>query len=245
MPSELVPPKSSAAEIRRMCSEAIRASHFVAVDIDSYGLDCAWEMGYAEALNVRVIGVSPDFAAVDEPRVVNKRKYFENETHGWEQLFFSSDLEALAARCKGKIVHVCCPFENEAPMLALQDSIVNKEAARLIFPKDELDIGDREPRDYSWRTRNDAVGLLKEADVVLAVLPRYGMDTAWKLGCAAALEKETIGWLTSDMEEPIAEAQILDHWMHPWKHDGWITGLINLAALVNGLAGCGRISFSQ
>ena len=245
MPSILVPPKSSPAAIRRICSEAIRESDLVAVDIDSYGLDCAWEMGYAEALDVRVIGVSRDYAAVDEPRILNKRKYLENETHGWDDLMVTSDLEAIAAMCKGKVVHVCCPFENETPMVALRESPVSKQAKRLIFPKDELDLGDREPRDYSWRTRDAALRLLTEADIVLAVLPRYGMDTAWKLGYAAALDKETIGWLTEDTTEPVAKAQILDHWMHGWKHKGWITGLIDLAAIANGLAGCGRSSFVQ
>jgi nucleoside 2-deoxyribosyltransferase len=157
----------------------------------------------------------------------------------------TSDLEAIAAMCKGKVVHVCCPFENETPMVALRESPVSKQAKRLIFPKDELDLGDREPRDYSWRTRDAALRLLTEADIVLAVLPRYGMDTAWKLGYAAALDKETIGWLTEDTTEPVAKAQILDHWMHGWKHKGWITGLIDLAAIANGLAGCGRSSFVQ
>jgi hypothetical protein len=67
------------------------------------------------------------------------------------------------------------------------------------------------------------------------------MDTAWKLGYAAGIETETIGWLSTDSTGPVAQAQIFDHWMHGWKHKGWVAGLLDLVAIVTGLT---RVSAS-
>jgi len=73
--------------------------------------------------------------------------------------------------------------------------------------------------------------------MVVAVLPRYGMDSAWKLGYAAALGKPIIGWLAEDDDHTgTIEAHALDHWMHGWRDKTLITsGFLALADYISGL----------
>ncbi len=238
LPSRLVPPNPTAAQVRSHCSEAILRSDVMAVNITAYGLDSAFEMGFAEAKEIPVIGYSDNFAVLERPREVNKYPYKLNEMHGWDEHDIFKRLKDVAASCRGKTVHLCCPFKNKAAIDEIKTSTALKDAGcQVIIPVDELKPGDREPRDYPGRTREKAIRLLQNADIVLTVLPRYGMDTAWKLGYAAALGKPIIGWLADhDEATEISEAYILDHWMHGWREKTLITsGFLALADHISGL----------
>lgn len=77
---------------------------------------------------------------------------------------------------------------------------------------------------------------LGECEIILAVLPRYGMDTAWKLGYGAAINKEVVGWITDDFGSERSEADFLDHWMHGWRKKPVVGSMADLAVFVNGVA---------
>jgi nucleoside 2-deoxyribosyltransferase len=70
--------------------------------------------------------------------------------------------------------------------------------------------------------------------VILAVRPRYGMDTAWKMGFAAALNKELIGWVTDAFGGEYSESDYLDHWMHGWRKKPVVSTISDLATFVRG-----------
>ena len=222
------------SEVRRICCEAIRDSDIMVVDLDSYGLDSAWEMGFAEALGIPVVGVSRTPDGMETPRLVNKRLHRDNSMHGWDQKFASPDLSLVAERCSGKVVYLFCPYKNEKAMEEIRNSEVNRRAERIIFSIDVLGLDPKNPRSYTWRARQQSVKFIEECDMVLTILPRYGMDSAWKLGYAEALEKETIGWITDDFGSPASESIFLEHWMHGWKQKTWVTDLRDLAMLIRG-----------
>jgi nucleoside 2-deoxyribosyltransferase len=221
-------------EIRDICCQAIKDSDIVVVDLDSYGLDSAWEMGYAEALGIPVVGVSRSPDAMQNPRLVNKRLHRDNSMHGWDGKFVSTDLGALTEKCLGKVVYLFCPYKNEVAMERIRDSELNRKAERVIFSMDILGVDPKNPLTYTWRARQQSVKFIEECDIVLTVLPRYGMDSAWKLGYAEAFQKETVGWITDDFGSPASESIFLDHWMHGWKQKTWVTDLRDLAMLIRG-----------
>lgn len=238
MPSELMARQGgvdSAAKIREICCEAISSVNVVVVDLESYGLDSAWEMGYAEALGTRIIGYGRSAEIIDNPRIVNKRYNYENFMHGWDSHYSSDRLDVIAERCRGKVVYLSCPYRNDAAISTIRDSAVVALAKRVIFSKDLLGLDAANPRSYSWRARQQAVRLIKECDMVLTVLPRYGMDTAWKIGYAMGIDREIVGWVTEDFGESESFATFLDHWMHGWKQKSWITNPQDLASFIRGL----------
>jgi nucleoside 2-deoxyribosyltransferase len=89
---------------------AIQSSKILVVDLDKYGLDTAWEVGYAEGLGKRVIGYNEDEGATTNERFINRRIYSDNFMHGWQNQTIFSDLTELANHCQGKIVYICGSF---------------------------------------------------------------------------------------------------------------------------------------
>jgi predicted nucleotide-binding protein/nucleoside 2-deoxyribosyltransferase len=243
MPSIIVPDEAGDREqsskvIRSICKSALVQSDYVVVDLDTYGLDSAWEIGFADSIKKRVIGVSRNEWNTVNPRNVHNRVYSENFMHGWdmeESQPIVDSLEEAASLCEGKIVHVCGSFANEAAMEELRASPLAIAAKEMILPKDWLSFGGDFPKDYLWRAREEAVHLLNRSETALVVLPRYGMDTSWQIGYATAQHKRIIGWCTDEFGPQFTEAQIWDHWMHGWKQKVHLTNMNDLVAFLNGL----------
>jgi len=227
--------QASAKMIRTVCNQAILESSVVVVDLDTYGLDSAWEMGFAEAQRIPVVGFSRDEGVIVNARPVHLRKYDGNFMHGWDEHEAFDDLESLEPHCDGKVVYVCGSFRNDAAMEELRGSQLARSAKRLILPRDLFYLGQSFPKDYPWRARDQNVRMLRDADVALVILPRYGMDTSWQLGYACGTGKTIIGWITSDIGPEVAEAPVWDHWMHAWKEKLTVTNLTELAAVILGL----------
>ena len=101
-------------KIRDVCMDAIESSQILVVDLDKYGLDTAWEVGYAEGLGMRVIGYNEDEGATTNDRFINRRTYSDNFMHGWQSQSTFSDLSELANQCQGKSVYICGSFSNKS-----------------------------------------------------------------------------------------------------------------------------------
>ena len=225
-----------AASIRRICCRAIRESDAIVVNLATYGLDSAWEIGFAEALGKPIIGYNRSDELMPIARKVNKRFYLDNFMHGWDRAHTSQSLDALAQMCQGKGVYLFCPYANTEAIAAVKASEVNRVASTLIISNERLGLDANDPRAYSGKARSRAIQFLRQADVILAVLPRYGMDTAWKMGYAAALDKELIGWITAEFGDESSEADYLDHWMHGWRKKPVVGTIGDLARMVRGHA---------
>jgi nucleoside 2-deoxyribosyltransferase len=209
--------KSGAGIVRSVCSEAIRAANFVVVDLENYGLDSAWEIGFADALGIPVVGLYASSAGVHSPRPVHRRSYLDNFMHGWGEWPISSSLDEIAEAHDGQVIHVCGSFKNEHAMQAIRDSSLEDRADRLILPKDIIDLKASTPKKYRSGARDEAIRLLEVADVALVILPRYGMDTSWQIGYCAGTNKPVIGWLGRDYGPQVEPDVIWSHWMHNWK----------------------------
>lgn len=221
--------------IRSVCIDAIDTSQFIVVDLDTYGLDTAWELGYAEGLGRRVIGYNEDVFLTTDERHINRRKYRHNFMHGWERQAVYRDMTSLAQACSGKVVYIAGSFSNaqlEAPI----NSALTASAKSVIFPKHYVDNQSQLPRDYPLAERGETNRLLEGADIVLVVLPRYGMDSSWQIGFATAKNKEIIGVLLIDDGIELTRQSFWDHWMHAWKSKVRVTGLGELRAVLQGFA---------
>jgi nucleoside 2-deoxyribosyltransferase len=102
-------------------------------------------------------------------------------------------------------------------MQAIRDSSLEDRAARVILPKDLIDLRASTPKKYRSGARDEAIRLLEVADVALVILPRYGMDTSWQIGYCAGTNKPVIGWLGRDYGQQVEPDVIWSHWMHNWK----------------------------
>ncbi|HET8660771.1 MAG TPA: nucleoside 2-deoxyribosyltransferase, partial [Micromonosporaceae bacterium] len=242
MPTEFIDPRlngrrEAARKIRDACKEAIEGADLIAVDVDAYGLDSAWEIGYADALGRRVVGLTRNGRAYDEERTVRLRSYKDNFMHGWDERTVMESIDDLFPVCRNKVVHVCGPFRNKAAMDELRNSGLHDVADEVVFPKDSLDVGSELPRDYRWRIRVEAVALMDRSDVIVTMLPRYGMDTSWQLGYAAGRGQPIYGWIAPGEVPEFAKKRVVDHWMHGWLRQKLIvTSLDELAAMVRGEA---------
>jgi nucleoside 2-deoxyribosyltransferase len=220
--------------IRSVCMKAIRSSDYVVVDLERYGLDTSWEIGYADAIRVQVIGLSQDGRGTATPEVFNRRPYQDNFMHGWDENLVVQSLDDIMKLVTGKSVHVCGSFRNEAAMQKLRESRLGSVVRKLVLPKDVIDLQAALPSDYPWRAREEAIRIQDDADIALVILPRYGMDTSWQIGYAAGRDQQIIGWLSNDYGLHIEQALIWDHWMHGWKARQTMTEMKALAAFLLG-----------
>ncbi len=175
------------------------------------------------------------------PRRTPPRKlYVENFMHGRSES--NTSLDQLMPACRGKVVYVSGSFRNEQAMQQLKQSALREIASRVIFPKDLIDLGKTFPHHYPWEAREQAIGLLAAADVVLVILPRYGVDTSWQVGYASALNKPLLGWVTAPTGNEVENAPIWDHWMHGWKEKLTTTRLSEVAAVIRGFFDAGLLA---
>ncbi|MCP5428652.1 MAG: nucleoside 2-deoxyribosyltransferase [Chromatiaceae bacterium] len=225
---------SDARKIRNVCIEAINKSQLIVVDLDKYGLDTAWESGYAEGKGIRVIGYNEDEGATTNERFINRRTYDQNFMHGWQSQVIFDDLEPLANFCRDRIVYICGSFSNQS-VEQLRSSALESESERVIYPKEYVDTQNLLPNDYPFAERAETNRLLESSDVVVVMLPRYGMDASWQIGYATALGKEVVGILLTDDAKEFGKASFWDHWMHGWKSKLRATGTYQLMEIINGI----------
>jgi nucleoside 2-deoxyribosyltransferase len=232
------PTPKDAMRVRNVCIDAIRASDAVVVDVDRYGLDTAWEIGFADAIGKPVFGVNLEPRLLHSGRITNRRLYNENFMHGWSKTSVYRSPDELFGFVSGKKIYVCGSFSNES--INLLRGQFESRCERIVFPYDYVPEKDGTlPRDYPLHTRETALRQMEECDVLLVVLPRYGMDSSWQIGFAAGKEKQVVGITlpddcnTGDMKTP------WDHWMHGWKERDLFTGLPRLGAGLAGYADAG------
>ena len=224
---------SRAKSIRDVCCEAIKRADFILVNVSTYGLDSAWEMGFAEGIKKQIIGYDVAGGLMPIKRTVNKRLYRDNFMHGWDEAYISEDLEEIARKCKGKKVYLFCPYANTEAIERVRKT-VGPLAADLILSNERLNLDAQESVGYSDANRNRALQFAQQSDIILTVLPRYGMDTAWKLGYVNAHSKTVIGWLASEFGENDSLADFTDHWMHGWRRKLVASQMSQLVAIIHG-----------
>lgn len=226
--------KRAAATIRNICIRSIDECDIVVVDLTHYGMDSAWEIGYAEAKGKRIVGYNAERILSDEQRFINRRLYEENFMHGWDhQEVFQSIAEAKSA-IKGKIVYMCGSFKNKE-IKELAGKKLGKLAREMIFPMKYLDSVTGLPSDYPLSDRIETNNLLMKSDVIMVALPRYGMDVSWQLGYATAHKKKIIGLHMNDDGRSGTKQSMWDHWMHGWKEKIRVIGPGDLKSVLHGL----------
>lgn len=221
--------------VRTVCIDALEKSDFVVVDLDSYGLDSAWEIGFAEARGIPIIGLSRDHIGIGEQRNVNIRLYEDNWMHGWKTYPIFRSLEETEDHCRGKKVCILGPFDNESSFSLIRSSNLKYVSEELFLPKDIVNIPINFPKEYPWESREHAIRLIDRCDVALVTLPKYGMDTSWQIGYATYKNKEILGVIFEEEEESIEKQQVWDHWMHGWKEKIIAQSRTDLVGIIKGV----------
>jgi nucleoside 2-deoxyribosyltransferase len=224
----------SRPRVRQVCIDAILSSDWLIVDADRYGLDCAWEIGFADGLGKYVIGLNEDLSLMSEPRMINRRQYLDNFMHGWDDQTIFETVEQVAELFRTKVIYICGPFKNKVMLSNIKQDLESR-ALKVIFPMDN--VPDAAPKDYPLRTRDNAIHQIDAADVVLVILPRYGMDSSWQIGYATAKKKEIVGLMTPDDNAESVFHSLWDQLMHGWREKDILTGMPKLRAAMEGFIG--------
>lgn len=232
--SNLSEQNKSPEAIRQICTSAIDSCDIVAVDLDTYGLDSAWELGYAEGLNKAIVGYSLEPDQTTE-RYINRRIYNENFMHGWLPSNIYYNESGIIEICKNKVVYICGSFDNKE-IDKLRASSIKTACKELIDPKEHVkNRGDLLPKDYPLNARRATNDLLRRSDILLVVLPRYGMDASWQIGYAFALKKQIIGFVLNDDKRQVVHQSFWDHWVHGWKQKTHLVSITDLVAFLRGM----------
>ena len=230
--------------IRSICIDALKNSSFVVVDLDKYGLDSSWEIGFAETKGMPIIGYSVDNGLIIDARKVNRKSYSQNVMHGWDSKEQFDNIDDMVSICKGKKVYICGSFRNENAMNLLRESKIKKYSKKLTIPRDEYKKNSL-PKEYSWAARERTINQLKGSEIVLVILPKYGMDSSWQIGYADQMNKKVIGWKTNTLGPSSEEAPLWDHWMNNWKEKITVTNADDLVSVIMGLHYFKKSSFSN
>lgn len=220
--------------VRQACIDAIVGCDSVLVDLDRYGMDTAWEIGYAEAIGKRVFGLSVDgHIGSSVKSSVSRREFRDNIMHGWDDQEVVASIKDLERVVEGRAVHVCGPFANEAALTNVRNSGLGSRARKMVLPGDILSIRESQ-RDRPWIARNEAIGELEGCDLAVVLLPRYGMDTSWQIGYATGTGMDVVG--LHDVADRVTkvESSIWEHWMHGWSEKVHLVSLADAAAIAQG-----------
>jgi nucleoside 2-deoxyribosyltransferase len=237
LPGDIAPEGDSSSsvemrkEIRDACIDAINKSSIMLVDLDRYGMDTAWEIGYAEAVGKRIVGLSVDGHIDSSLRsTVHRREYRENFMHGWEHQTTLQSIKELERVVPGRTVHICGPFANEVAMQSIRQSRLAQLTERLVMPSEVLSLR-HEQRDHPWLARDEAIRLIDGCDLAVVLLPRYGMDTSWQIGYCAGKGIETVGLFEYPDSQQWTDSPIWEHWMHGWSQKVHLTSVSDAAAI--------------
>lgn len=212
------------ARVRDICIEGIERCDVMVVNVDRYGLDSAWEIGYADGRGKPVVGFNREINLKTIQRAVNRRPFLENFMHGWQGQGTFDSFATLLEAFPTSSLYICGPFDN--PSLPQLREAATQRAERIIFPEEYVPEG---PHDrFPAGTRDTAINQLNDSDVVVVLLPRYGMDTTWQIGYATARGKKIVGLLTTDDGIETSMFSLWEHWMHGWWEKDIFTGKAKL-----------------
>lgn len=244
MPYELIeerisdPSRITAKLVRSVCIEAIDSADYLVVDVSNYGSDTAWEIGYADAVGKPVVGLADHGIGISQPRTFRRKQYRQNFMHGWTENPVHMDLKSVRRELRGKRVHVCGSFSNEAAMAQLRESNLERDLHALVLPRDIIGVKDdfmRREKGFGVEARRHAINLLTGSDVALVMLPRHGTDTSWQIGHAFGKGIPVHGWVGDDPNGRIATDLIWADWMIAWELRQIFNDVESLSAFFAGL----------
>lgn len=223
-----------AASIRRKCIEAIEDAAVVVVYVDAYGMDSAWEIGYAAKAGKRIVGISLDPSALNTPHSLRPQTAWDHWMHGWKEHSVVTSVEAMIPHVKSQTVYFSLPIRCEDALGEVFEA-AEREAEQVYTPRrtirgNSLERGPEVGYAARWR----CIEAIERSSVVLVYLDDFGMDSAWEIGYAEKAGKRLVG-ISCDQNKlnapkaPSAKTA-WDHWMHGWTEQTVLHGRDLLAA---------------
>src|SRR5690349_6288893 len=163
--------------IRQKCIAAIDSADALVVYLDNYGMDSAWELGYAEKSGKRIIGLSLDSNKLNMPRISCPQVAWDHWMHGWGEHRVVEGLDALVEYVAAMSVYVSIPVKHEAYDALIQSSI-KSHAARIHTPATLIDKKAMSTPHESWSLyRRKCIEAIEDSDIFITYLDEYGMDS--------------------------------------------------------------------
>jgi mutator protein MutT len=205
--------------------------------MDDYGMDSAWELGFAERAGKRIVGLSLDHHRLNSPNQLKAHTVWDYWMHGWHEHLRLNDLRKAANHLQSKTVYLSIPVRCTKE-IELIGSVFQDYARRVYHPLSLLDAKFRESAKELWHAaRHLCIEAIEASDVFVTYMDYYGMDSAWELGFAERAGKQIIG-LSLDAEKldqrrHLRAQTVWDYWMHGWKEHTVVQGLEMLENLLN------------
>ncbi|HEV7743389.1 MAG TPA: nucleoside 2-deoxyribosyltransferase [Pyrinomonadaceae bacterium] len=221
--------------IRRKCIEAIESADAVLCFLDDYGMDCAWELGYAEKAKKKIIGLSLDHYRLNSARISKPQSVDDYWMHGWQEHVTIAGFEPLHSRIRSKTVYLSIPVRRKEAILQIQEAL-EPYADKLHTPLTIMNCDLLSTARESWHVaRHNCIEAIEQSQIVIVYVDDYGMDSAWELGYAERAGKEILG-LSLDTAERhrmrvLRPQTVWDYWMHGWKEHSIVQGLAMLSDL--------------
>ena len=207
--------------IRHRCIDAIENSDIIVVNIDNYGMDSSWEIGYAEKAGKKIIGLSLDPQELNTPRITKPQTAWDHWMHGWKEHTIVHGFNYIAEFLETNSIYLSIPIKYETISSVIKENI-EPHVKKLFTPLDILRNDFNDNKKETWyHARHRCISAIEDSETVIVYLDNYGMDSSWEIGYAEKAGKKIIG-LSLDPQElntpRITKPQTAwDHWMHGWK----------------------------
>lgn len=240
LPAEFCRPEDESNDsvgIRQKCIDAIERSDVLVCHLDDYGMDSAWELGYAERAGKRIVGLSLDHNRLNSANSLNSHTVWDYWMHGWDEHLWLDSLQKVKTQLQSKVVYLSIPVRCTEQIESIRADIQN-HARRIYHPLNLLDSEVRKSHKQSWHVaRHLCIDAIEVSDVFVTYMDSYGMDSAWELGYAERAGKQIIG-LSLDREKlnqrrRLRPQTVWDYWMHGWKEHTVVQGREMLGDLLN------------
>lgn len=229
--------------IREKCIDAIDKSDIFLLFINDYGMDSAWELGYAERSKKVIIGFRLDNEVVNTEKKCKPQSIMDHWMHDWKNKSIYVDFNELMKLSKNKRVFLSIHTQFE---LMLHDKIMQlKETCeKLYVPWELLNQEILEfPKEKSGEFRKKYKKAIEDSDIFIFFTDDYRIASAWELGYAEKgilgyaekLEKKIVGY-SLDMTQTknpkiIQPFTKWDQWILGWNCHKIISGYNDLLSI--------------
>ena len=224
-------------ETRHKCIEAIEDSDVFVMYLDDYGMDSAWELGYAEKAGKKIIGLSLDSNKLNTPKAPKPQTIWNHWMHGWKENMIIKEIEELYPYAKSRKVYLSIPVRYKREISVISNKL-KRYVDKIYTPTNIINTEIRQlPKEAWYQYRHKCIEAIEDSDVFVMYLDDYGMDSAWELGYAEKAGKKIIG-LNLDSNKlntpkALKPQTIWNHWMHGWKEHMIIHNIYNLIKVLD------------
>ncbi|HYK05831.1 MAG TPA: nucleoside 2-deoxyribosyltransferase [Thermoanaerobaculia bacterium] len=230
VPGDIDPDNTSLA-VRDACIGALSSVDVVIVSLDCYGMDTAWEIGFAAAREIPTVGVFEDVERRQAERQVRGGEIANHWMHDWARKPVAhrpDDLLRICSESRFASLYV----SSSTKELSRADSVMSVLAGlepprRVVTSRDVIHGFEKLSRaEYPPVLRDRCVEALRAANAVVVDAIDLAMNSSWEVGFADGLGTPVVGaaFLPAPTKNDV-RLHLSDYWTHGWTRDNVVVGL--------------------